>query len=200
MIRVIIAEDQSMVRGALTALLNMEEDIEVIDEAADGETVLHKIELLQPDICILDIEMPGMSGLDVAEAIKNRKLPSKVVIVTTFGRAGYLQRALKAGVKGYMLKDAPVEQLAQVLRDVSRGGRYISPELAVTVFEDENPLTERERMVLQLASDGLSTAEMAKHLFLSEGTIRNYMSELMQKLEAKNRIDAVKIAQSKGWI
>jgi two-component system, NarL family, response regulator DesR len=200
MMKVLIAEDQGMVRGALAALLNLEDDIEVIAEAADGVQAVELIASLLPDICILDIEMPGQSGLDVAEQVKKRGLPCRVVMLTTFARPGYLQRALKAGVNAYLLKDAPVEELAKALRKVSSGGRVISPELAMSAFDAENPLTERDQEVLALAAEGLSTTEIAKQLFLSEGTVRNYISEILHKLGAKNRVEAVKIAQTKGWL
>lgn len=200
MMKVVIAEDQGMVRGALAALLNLEADIEVIAEASDGLQAVELIASLLPDICILDIEMPGQSGLDVAEQVKKHGLPCKVVMLTTFARPGYLQRALKAGVGAYLLKDAPVEELAKALRTVRNGGRVISPELAMSAFDAENPLTERDQEVLRIAAEGLTTTEIAKQLFLSEGTVRNYISDILHKLGAKNRVEAVKIAQTKGWL
>lgn len=200
MIRIVLAEDQRMVRGALAALLNLEEDLEVVGEADDGISALKMIRDTLPDICILDIEMPGMSGLEVAELIEKEQLSSRVVILTTFARSGYLQRALKAGVKGYLLKDSPLEELAYALRLVHSGGRMMSPELAISVWDEENPLSERDQEVLRLACEGLTTGQIAQRLFLSEGTIRNYMSEVLHKVGAKNRIEAGRIAQSKGWI
>ena len=200
MMRLILAEDQAMVRGALAALLNLEDDMEVIGEASEGRQALQMIQDLVPDICILDIEMPKLSGLDVAQEVKRLKLPSKVVILTTFGRSGYLQRALHAGVYGYLLKDAPVEELAKALRNVYLGKRMISPELAVTAWEETNPLSEREQEVLRLAAQGMSTVQIAKHLFLTEGTVRNYVSEILHKLDAQNRLEAISVATEKGWL
>jgi two-component system, NarL family, response regulator DesR len=200
MIKVLLAEDQAMVRGALAALLNLEDDIEVIAEAGNGAEALELVRSRQPDICLLDIEMPELSGLDVAEAVKREGMGSQVVILTTFGRPGYLQRALQAGVRGFLLKDAPVEQLAKALRHVHGGGRVISPELAFSVWDEPNPLTDRDRDVLGLAAAGLKNAEIAQRLFLSEGTVRNYMSDILQKLGAKTRIEAINTAQEKGWL
>jgi two-component system, NarL family, response regulator DesR len=198
--RILLAEDQGMVRGALAALLNLEDDIEVIAEAATGTDALEKSKQLSPDICLLDIEMPGLSGLDVAEQLRQAGRTTRVVILTTFARPGYLQRALRAGVSGYLLKDAPVEELAKALRKVHGGGRVLAPELAMAVWDEPNPLTERECDVLVLAGQGLTTAEIAGKLFLSEGTVRNYVSEILHKLNAKNRVEAVRIAEEKGWL
>ncbi|KEO81877.1 response regulator transcription factor [Tumebacillus flagellatus] len=198
--RILLAEDQGMVRGALAALLNLEDDIDVIAEAPTGTEAWAKIQELAPDICLLDIEMPGLSGLDVAERIKEAALATRIVILTTFARPGYLQRALRAGVSGYLLKDAPVEELAKALRKVHGGGRVLAPELAMAVWDEPNPLTERERDVLALAGKGLSTADIAGKLFLSEGTVRNYVSEILHKVGAKNRVEAVRIAEEKGWL
>lgn len=200
MMRVIIAEDQAMLRGALSALLDLEDDIEVVGQAANGEQALALVAELAPDICLLDIEMPLLSGLDVAERLKEEKSPCRVVILTTFSRAGYFQRAIRAGAKGFLLKDSPIEELGAALRSVYEGGRAVSPELALTFWEAENPLTEREREVLKLASEGLSAGEIAKRLYLTAGTVRNYLSEAIQKLEAKNRIDAIGIAEKNGWL
>lgn len=199
-IRVLLAEDQGMVRGALAALLNLEGDFEVIGEAGNGEAALKMIHELKPDLAVLDIEMPKLSGLDVAEELKKENFQCKVVILTTFARSGYLQRSLKAGVKGYLVKDAPVEELAVALRKVYAGERVISPELALAAWEEENPLTEREREILSLSAKGLSSHEIAKRLFLSEGTVRNYLSIAIQKVGAKNRMEAVHISREKGWI
>jgi two-component system response regulator DesR len=198
--RVIVAEDQGMLRGALSALLDLEEDIEVIGQAENGEQALDLIDSLHPDICILDIEMPKMNGLEVAERLKARKHACQVVILTTFSRAGYFQRAMRAGVRGFLLKDSPIDELAAALRQVSAGGRAVSPELALSFWEGENPLTEREREVLKLASQGLTAGDIGKALHLSVGTVRNYLSEAIQKLEAKNRIDAIGIAERNGWL
>ncbi|MFB9325883.1 response regulator transcription factor [Paenibacillus aurantiacus] len=198
--RVIIAEDQAMLRGALSALLDMEDDIEVVGQAANGEQALALVAEERPDICLLDIEMPLMSGLDVAERLKAEQSSCRVVILTTFSRAGYFQRAIRAGAKGFLLKDSPIEELAAALRSVYEGGRAVSPELALTFWEAENPLTEREREVLKLAAEGLSAGDIAKRLYLTAGTVRNYLSEAIQKLEAKNRIDAIGIAEKNGWL
>jgi len=198
--RVIIAEDQGMLRGALSALLDLEGDIDVIGQAENGEHALELIQQLTPDLCILDIEMPKLTGLDVAEKIKESGLGCKVVILTTFSRSGYFQRAMKAGVQGFLLKDAPIEELSAALRNVHGGGRAVSPELALTFWDAENPLTTKEQEILKLISQGLSANEMAKMLFLSSGTIRNYVSEILQKLDAKNRIDAIAIAEKNGWL
>ncbi|UUZ82833.1 response regulator transcription factor [Paenibacillus sp. P26] len=198
--KVIIAEDQGMLRGALSALLDLEEDMEVIGQAENGEQALKLIVEREPDLCILDIEMPVLSGLDVAERLKTLGHPCRVVILTTFSRSGYFQRAMKAGVSGFLLKDSPIDELSAALRKVQAGGRAISPELSVSLWEAENPLTEREREVLRLVAEGLSAGEIARRLFLSGGTVRNYISEMMQKLEAKNRIDAISIAEKNGWL
>jgi two-component system response regulator DesR len=198
--RIVIAEDQGMLRDAMGALLALEDDIEVVGKADNGEKALELIVSLAPDICVLDIEMPLLSGLDVAERLAALGSTCRVVIVTTFARAGYFQRAMKAGVRGYLLKDTPLAELTAALRTIHGGGKAISPELALTMWEEANPLTERERDILQHLAQGLSVADISQKLFLSPGTVRNYISEIMQKLDAKNRIDAVSIAQSKGWL
>ncbi|SHF13502.1 two component transcriptional regulator, LuxR family [Seinonella peptonophila] len=198
--KIFIAEDQGMLRDALSALLELEEDIEVIGKAEDGYKALEQITQLNPDLCILDIEMPKMTGLEVAKQLKKKHHPCKVVIVTTFARTGYLQRAMKAGVKGYLLKDLPITQLADSLRKIDQGARIISPELSFSFWEEENPLTEREQEILQRISKGETVKEIAQHLYLSNGTVRNYISEILQKLEVKNRIEAITVAEEKGWI
>ncbi|NBC72629.1 response regulator transcription factor [Paenibacillus sacheonensis] len=198
--KVVVAEDQGMLRGALSALLDLEDDIEVVAQAADGLQALDCIQRLQPDICVMDIEMPHMSGLDVAEKLKEMNHACKVVILTTFSRSGYFQRALKAGARGFLLKDSPIDELGAALRTVYKGGRAVSPELALSLFDSENPLSEREREVLRLAAEGLSAGDIAGRLYLSAGTVRNYLSEAIQKLEAKNRIDAISIAEKSGWL
>jgi len=198
--RVIVAEDQGMLRGALSALLDLEDDVEVVGQAEDGEQALQLILELSPDVCIMDIEMPKLTGLDVAEKLKELNHPCRVVILTTFSRTGYFQRAMKAGIHGYLLKDSPIDELGNALRKVQTGGRAISPELSLSFWEAENPLTEREQEVLQLVAQGLSANEIAGKLFLSGGTVRNYVSEIMQKLEAKNRIEAISIAEKNGWL
>ena len=199
-IRIVLAEDQAMVRGALTALLRLERDFEIVGEAGDGRAALQLVMDLRPDIVLTDIEMALMSGLDLAQAIKTQGLSTRVVIVTTFGRAGYLRRALEHNVCGYLLKDAPSEQLANAIRKVAAGGRFIDPELAVAGWGDDDPLTDRERQVLALAGDGKSSVEIAKIIHLSEGTVRNYLSEAIGKLGAANRVEAARIARQKGWL
>ncbi|WP_127530800.1 response regulator transcription factor [Paenibacillus kobensis] len=198
--KVVIAEDQGMLRGALSALLDLEDDIEVIGQADNGQQALELIESLRPDLCLLDIEMPRMSGLDVAERIVANKLNCKVVILTTFSRSGYFQRAMRAGVGGFLLKDSPFDELSAALRKVYEGGRSVSPELAMSLWETENPLSEREQEVLRLAGDGLSARDIAERLYLTSGTVRNYLSEAIRKLDAKNRIDAIVIANKNGWL
>jgi two-component system, NarL family, response regulator DesR len=198
--RVIIAEDQGMLRGAMGRLLSMEDDIEVIGEAANGEQALELIRDCSPDIAILDIEMPVLNGLDVAKTLQNEGHPCRITIVTTFARSGYLQRAIQAGVRGYLLKDAPVTKLADNLRSILKGNKVFSTQLSHTMFEEVNPLTVREQEVLRRLEKGDSVSDISQTLFLSPPTIRNYISEIIQKVEAKNRIDAVMIAKRKGWI
>jgi len=200
MIRVLLAEDQAMVRGALTALLKLEPDIDVVGAAADGEEAWRAIQQLQPDLVVTDIEMPGVAGIELAQRVQRYELPSKVVIVTTFARAGFLRRALDAGVSGYLLKDAPAEQLADALRKVHRGGRAIDPQLAVEAWSEADPLNDRERQVLRLAGEGLSAGDIATRLSLSHGTVRNYLSEAIGKLGVGNRIEAFRLARQKGWL
>ena len=200
MIRILLAEDQAMVRGALTALLSLETDIEVISAAADGEAAWRDVQRLTPDLLVTDIEMPGLTGLELAQRVQRHELPTKVVIVTTFARAGFLRRALDAGVCGYLLKDAPAERLAEALRQVHRGGRAIDPQLALEAWSEHDPLTDRERRVLRLAGEGLSANEIATQLNLSHGTVRNYLSEAIGKLGVGNRIEAYRLARQKGWL
>ena len=200
MIRVLLAEDQAMVRGALSALLGMETDIDVLAAVADGETAWRELQRLKPDLLVTDIEMPGLTGLELAQRIQRHALPVKVVIVTTFARAGFLRRALDAGVSGYLLKDAPAEHLADALRQVQRGGRAIDPQLALEAWSEADPLNDRERQVLRLAGEGLSAGEIATQLNLSSGTVRNYLSEAIGKLGVGNRIEAYRLARQKGWL
>jgi two-component system response regulator DesR len=200
MIRVLLAEDQAMVRGALTALLKLEPDIDVVGAAADGEEAWRAIQQLKPDLVVTDIEMPGLTGIELAQRVQRYELASKVVIVTTFARAGFLRRALDAGVSGYLLKDAPAEQLADALRKVHRGGRAIDPQLAVEAWSEADPLNDRERQVLRLAGEGLSAGDIATRLNLSHGTVRNYLSEAIGKLGVGNRIEAFRLARQKGWL
>ncbi|MGN2242324.1 response regulator transcription factor [Frateuria sp. GZRR33] len=200
MIRVLLAEDQAMVRGALSALLNLESDIEVLGSAADGESAWRELQRLKPDVLVTDIEMPGLTGLELAQRIQRQELPMKVIIVTTFARPGFLRRALDAGVSGYLLKDAPAENLAEALRTVHRGGRAIDPQLALEAWTEADPLNDRERQVLRLAGEGLSAGDIATRLTLSHGTVRNYLSEAIGKLGAGNRIEAFRLARQKGWL
>jgi two-component system response regulator DesR len=199
-IRVLLAEDQAMVRGALAALLGLEADIEVLGAAADGEAAWRELQRLAPDVLVTDIEMPGLSGLELAQRVQRHQLPTRVVIVTTFARPGFLRRALDAGVVGYLLKDAPPEHLADALRSVHRGGRAIAPELALEAWSEQDPLNERERQVLRLAGDGATAADIARQLHLSHGTVRNYLSEAISKLGVGNRIEAFRMARQKGWL
>jgi len=200
MIRIVLAEDQAMVRGALSALLGLEPDIEVLGAAADGEAAWRMLQQLQPDILVTDIEMPGLSGLELAQRIARHELPIKVVIVTTFARSGFLRRALDAGVCGYLLKDAPAEKLADALRQVQHGGRAIDPQLALDAWSQADPLNDRERQVLRLSGDGRSASEIATQLGLSHGTVRNYLSECIGKLGVATRIEAYRLARQKGWL
>jgi len=205
MIRVLLAEDQAMVRGALSALLKLESDLDVIGTAADGEEAWTLIQRgihdqSSPDVVVTDIEMPRLTGLELAQRIRDNKLECKVVILTTFARPGFLRRALDAGVSGYLLKDAPAEQLAEALRKVHRGGRAIDPQLALEAWSGDDPLNDRERQVLRLAGEGLSAGDIAEQLHLSQGTVRNYLSEAIGKLGVGNRIEAYRLARQKGWL
>ncbi|MCC3358507.1 response regulator transcription factor [Bacillus sp. REN16] len=200
MIRVMIAEDQGMLRGALGSLLDFEEDIEIVGEASNGKEALKLILSLQPDVCLMDIEMPYMSGLEVAEEAKKHFSTSKIIILTTFARPGYFEQAVKIGVHGYMLKDGSVDELAESIRSVMKGKREFAPELIFGSMKEDNPLTEREQDVLRLASEGKTSKEISSQLFLSPGTVRNYISEIINKLGVKNRTEAVTVAKEKRWI
>lgn len=200
MIRVVIAEDQAMVLGALAALLEIEGDFEVVGRAQDGEEALNILREKKPDVLLTDIEMPHRTGLELATAIKQEKLPTRVIILTTFARGGYLRRALEAGASGYLLKDSPAEQLANAVRRVKAGGRVVDPELAAEAWSEPDPLTDRERQVLRMAGEGQTSADIASSLHLSEGTVRNYLSEAISKLGAGNRVEAARIARDKGWL
>jgi two-component system response regulator DesR len=199
-IRVVIAEDQALVLGALSALLELEPDIDVVAQVPNGREALTALTRHDPDVLVTDIEMPGISGLELAAIVQREHPRVRVVIVTTFGRAGYLRRALDAGVAGYLLKDAPAAELAAAIRRVYAGGRAVAPSLAVEAWGEEDPLSDRERQVLKLAGDGRSGADIAAALHLSEGTVRNYLSEAIGKLGAANRVDAARIARRKGWL
>ncbi|MEU7167876.1 response regulator transcription factor [Streptomyces morookaense] len=200
-IRVLLAEDQSMVREALAALLGLEGDIDVVAQVARGDEVLDAARATPVDVALLDIEMPGLTGLEAA-ALLRRELPAlKVVILTTFGRPGYLRRAMESGADAFLVKDAPAARLADALRRVLRGERVIDPTLAAAALADgANPLTDRERAVLTASADGSTNAELAARLHLSNGTVRNYLSTAIQKTGARNRAEAVRIARDKGWL
>jgi two-component system response regulator DesR len=199
-IRVIIAEDQGMVLGALAALLEIEGDISVVARARNGKEALRAVLAHKPDVLITDIEMPEMTGLDVAAELKRQHKSTHVIILTTFARSGYLRRALDAGASGYLLKDMRAEELAEAVRRVQQGLRVIDPELATEAWGEPDPLTDRERQVLRLAGDGVTSLDIANDLGLSEGTVRNYLSEAISKLGAANRIEAARIARTKGWL
>lgn len=199
-IRVVIAEDQGMVLGALAALLDIEDDIAVVCQAGDGKRALAAVAEQRPDVLITDIEMPEMSGLEAAAELKRLGSPTRVIILTTFARAGYLRRALDAGASGYLLKDKPAKELADAVRRVRQGLRVIDPELVAEAWGEADPLTERERQVVRLAGEGVAGAEIAEKLGLSEGTVRNYLSEAISKLGASNRVEAARIARAKGWL
>lgn len=200
MIRILVAEDQAMVLGALATLLDIEDDLSVVARAADGEQALALARSEKPDVVVTDIEMPKMTGLELAAALAGLDPRPRVLVVTTFARPGYLRRALEAGVSGYLLKDAPAEELAEAVRRVHAGGRAIDPELAAEAWGEADPLTDRERQVLRLAGEGRPTAAIASELYLSEGTVRNYLSEAISKLDAANRVEAARIARQKGWL
>lgn len=199
MIRVVIAEDQGMLLGALRSLLNMEDDIEVVGIGRNGEEAIALVHEMKPDICIMDIEMPLKTGLDAAEALQEEDC--KIIILTTFARPGYFERARKAGVRGYLLKDNPIEELVQAIRNIKEGKRIYAPELVDFVYEvdSENPLTDRESQVLELVAEGKTTKEIASTLFLSAGTVRNYISTILEKLQVTNRIEAIARVKEKGW-
>ena len=199
-IRVVLAEDQGMVLGALAALLEIEGDIVVDAQARNGKEALDAVTAQEPDVFITDIEMPEMSGLEVAAELKRRGLVTRTIILTTFARTGYLRRALDAGASGYLLKDKPAKDLADAVRRVNMGLRVIDPELAAEAWGEPDPLTDRERQVVRLAGEGVASYEIAEKLGLSEGTVRNYLSEAMSKLGANNRVEAARIARAKGWL
>ncbi len=199
-IKIIIAEDQNMVLGALSALLNLEQDIDVVGLAKNGKEALELIHELQPDIVLTDIEMPQMTGIELAQSIQESKQKVRVIVLTTFARSGYLRRALDAGVRGYLLKDSPSDKLAQAIRDIYRGGKVIAPELITDAWMESDPLTERERDVLRLAFEGMNSEAIASSLHLTPGTVRNYLSNAANKLNASNRFEAARIARQKGFL
>ncbi|MCB5225859.1 response regulator transcription factor [Alishewanella sp. 16-MA] len=196
---ILLAEDQAMVRTALATLLQLEADYSVT-EAADGNTALALLKKQRFDLLLSDIEMPGHTGIELAQYVQQQKLATKVVIITTFGRAGYVKRAIDAGVGGFLLKDAPVAELVSAISQVMAGKRVIDSELLLNSLGDQDPLSEKERQALRLATEGLSTSEIAAALYIAEGTARNYLSEAISKLNASNRIDAARIARHKGWL
>ena len=200
-VRVLLAEDQAMVRGALSALLSLEDDIEIVAEASRGDEVLPAALDALPDVALLDIEMPGGDGLEAA-AVLHERLPScLVVILTTFGRSGYLRRAMESGAVGFLLKDAPASELAEAIRRAVKGERVVDPALAAAALsEGDNPLTEREREVLAASEGGATIEDIAARLYLSEGTVRNYLSTAIKKLGARNRVEAARLAEKKGWL
>ena len=200
-IRVLLAEDQTMLRGALSSLLELEPDITIVAQAANGREAQRLARELQPDIVVTDIEMPQMTGLEFAASLKESDSKARVIILTTFARPGYLRRALDAGARGYLLKERPASELAEAIRRVHAGLRAVDPALAAEAWgADEDPLSDRERQILQRAGDGRSSAEIAAELRLSEGTVRNYLSEAIAKLGAANRVDAARIARTRGWL
>lgn len=200
-VRVLLAEDQAMVRGALSALLSLEPDIEIVAEASRGDEVLPAALDALPDVALLDIEMPGGDGLSAAAQLKERLPACRVIILTTFGRAGYLKRAMESGALGFMLKDAPATELASAIRRIVGGERVVDPALAAAALsEGENPLTKRERDVLRASANGATIGDVARKLYLSEGTVRNYLSTAIKKLGTRNRVEAARMAERKGWL
>ena len=200
-VRVLLAEDQAMVRGALSALLDLEDDIEIVAEASRGDEVLPAALDALPDVALLDIEMPGGDGLSAAAALRERLPSCRVIILTTFGRAGYLKRAMESGAVGFLLKDAPASGLASAVRRVMNGERVVDPGLAAAALsEGESPLTGREREVLSASANGATIEDVAAKLYLSEGTVRNYLSTAIKKTGARNRVEATHLAESKGWL
>jgi two-component system response regulator DesR len=200
-VRVLLAEDQAMVRGAIAALLTLEEDIEIVAEASRGDEIVDLALESGPDVALLDVEMPGGDGLDAAAALRE-KLPScRVIILTTFGRAGYLKRAMENGATGFLLKDAPSSELAKAIHRVMRGERVVDPDLAALALSaGDNPLTEREREVLAASEGGATIEDVAARLYLSEGTVRNYLSAAIKKLGTRNRVEAARLAEERGWL
>jgi two-component system response regulator DesR len=200
-IRVLIAEDQGMVRGALASLLGLESDIEVVAQVSRGDEVLAAVEAVEPDVALLDIEMPGATGLEAAERLRGARPDCRVLILTTFGRPGYLRRAMEGGASGFLLKDAPADELASAIRRAMAGERIVDPGLAAAALSvGECPLTPREHEVLSASRQHATVAELAAALYLSPGTVRNHLSSVMQKLDARNRSEAVKLAEEQGWL
>lgn len=200
MIRVLIAEDQTLVRGALARLLDLEDDIEVVAQAQDGRQAIELALVTQPQVALVDIEMPHLSGLEVISVLAKTVPQCRALIVTTFARPGYLKRAMQFGAAGYMLKDAEITELAAAIRTVANGGKVIDPNLMMAALDNDNPLSEREVALLHRAAEGLSTRALARELFLTEGTVRNYLSEIFSKLAVDNRQEAIRVASEKGWL
>ncbi len=200
MIKILIAEDQSMVLGALSALLNLEDDLEVIASATNGQQALILAQQQSFDIVLTDIEMPLMTGIELAQELQRIQHSAKVIILTTFSRSGYLRRAMDAGVKGYLLKDAPADSLAQAVRNIHQGKIIVAPELVSQAWQVNDPLTDKERKVLRFALEGKTTEQISGLVHLSSGTVRNYLSEAAAKLGANNRIEAARIAKQQGWL
>jgi two-component system response regulator DesR len=200
-IRVLLAEDQAMIREALAALLSFEDDIEVVAQVGRGDEVVSAAEDAKPDVALLDIEMPGLDGLAAAAELKRRRPDTSIVILTTFGRPGYLRRAMESGVSGFIVKDSPADKLAETIRQVRMGKKVIDSDLAATALaEGASPLTPRERDVLAASQDGATIARIAAALYLSEGTVRNYLSSCIQKTGARNRAEALRVAEERGWL
>lgn len=201
MIRVLLAEDMHMVRGALVALLNLEPDIEVIAEVASGDLIISTARVVKPDVAVIDINLPGMDGLSAASELHEKMPECRTLILTSLGRPGTLRRALSARVGGFLLKDAPAAELADAIRGVAVGRRVVNGQLALAAWDSADcPLTAREIEVLRLAANGADAVEIAGNLYLSAGTVRNYLTTIVSKLNARNRIDAVRIAQDAGWL
>lgn len=200
MINILIVEDQQMVREAISALVGLDPFINVIGQAEDGKAALEFIAQNDVDMVLSDIEMPNMTGIELAEALNQHPNDIKVMIMTTFSKAGYIKRAINAGVSAFILKEAPSEQLINAIKSVNQGRKVVEPELALLALSDTDPLSDKERKALSLAADGLKTQDIASQLFLSEGTVRNYLSEAISKLNAVNRVDAARIAKQKGWL
>lgn len=201
MIRVLLADDQAMVRGALAALLNLERDIEVVAQVGRGDEVLAAAREHRPDVCLLDIEMPGLDGIAAAQVLRDSGLPTRTLVVTTFGRPGYLRRAMDAGASGFVVKDTPAQELAEAVRRVHAGLRVVDPALAAeSLVGGPNPLTDREREVLRAALDGSPVQQIADRLYLSPGTVRNYLSSAIGKTGTQTRVEAARTAEERGWL
>lgn len=200
MIKILVVEDQALVRGAICSLLSLEDNIEIVGQAENGQVALDMLNDIYVDVILSDIEMPVMSGLELAEVVHTKYEHIDMLIMTTFSKSGYIKRAMALGVKAFILKESPTEYLVSAIKKVQYGQRVIDPELALMALDDNDPLSNKERKAIKLAGDGLKTAEIAKALFLSEGTVRNYLSEAISKLNAANRVDAARIAKQKGWI